>query len=232
VVKRFYKEARPIPLDGGFGVALDAKPIKTPLKAPLVVPSEGLAGAIAGEWNAQRESVAREALRLTRLACTALDRATRQRDALLDELAGYAETDLLCYRAERPASLVERQAAAWDPLLAWAAEAHGAALAVTRGVTPVEQPAKAVARLRAAADALDVFRLTALHLATGASGSLVLALALVAGRLDADAAFLASQIDESFQIEQWGADAEFEARRAAFRADLAAAAEAVRLLGA
>lgn len=231
-MKRFYKDARPIAFDRGFGVALDAKPIKTPLKAPLVVPTIGLADAIAAEWAAQGETLAREAMRLTRLACTALDRATRQRDALLDELAAYAETDLLCYRAERPASLVERQAAAWDPLLAWAAEAHGAALVVTQGVRPIGQPAEAVARLRAAADAHDIFRLTALHLATGASGSLVLALALVAGRLDAEAAFLASQIDESFQIEQWGTDAEFEARRAALRADLEAAAEAVRLLGA
>ena len=230
-MKRFYKEARSVALDGGFGVALDAKPIRTPLKAPLVVPTEALAGAIADEWAGQGDTIERDTMRLTRLACTALDRAVHERTVLLDELAGYAETDLLCYRAERPASLIARQAAVWDPLLAWAAEAHGAGLRVTRGVRPVDQPAEAVARLRAAADALDIFHLTAAHLATGASGSLVLALALVHGRLDAEAAFLASQIDESFQIEQWGTDAEFEARRAALRADLEAAFEAVRLLG-
>lgn len=229
-MKRFYKEARPVALDGGFGVALDARPMRTPLKAPLVVPTEELAGAIAGEWNAQGEMIAREAMRLTRLACTALDRATKERGALLDELAGYAGTDLVCYRAERPASLIERQAAAWDPLVAWTGERHGAALRVTSGIRPIAQPAEAVARLRGVADALDIFRLTAAHLAAGASGSLVLALALVAGRLDAAAAFAASQIDEDFQIEQWGVDAEFEARRAALRADLEAAAQAVRLL--
>lgn len=230
-MKRFYKEAAAVPLDGGYGVALDAKPIKTPLKAPLVVPSPDLASAIAAEWAGQGEIIGRELMRLTRLACTALDRVPGQRGAIVEELLGYGATDLLCYRAERPPSLVERQARAWDPLLAWAAETHGARLAVTRGISPIEQPADAIAALRGATKALDPFRLTALHLATGASGSLVIALALIADRLDAEAAFQASQIDESFEIEQWGADAEFEARRAALRADLEAAAEAIRLLG-
>ncbi len=231
-MKRFYKEALPIALDGGFGIALDAKPIKTPLKAPLVVPTSALAGAIAEEWAAQGDYIAREAMRLTRLACTALDRAIAQRDVLLDELANYAQTDLLCYRADQPARLAERQEAAWDPLLAWAADTYGATLTVTKGVRPVEQPREAVARLRAAAGAHDAFHLTALHLATGASGSLVVALAMIAGRLDAEAALQASQIDEAFQIEQWGDDPVLEARRALLRADLEAASLAVRLLGA
>lgn len=230
-MKRFYKEAVAVPLDGGFGVALDAKPIRTPLKAPLVVPSPNLADAIAREWASQGETMERNFMRLTRLACTALDRVPCQRGSVVEEVLGYGATDLLCYRAERPASLVDRQARAWDPLLTWAAATHGARLAVTRGVSPIEQPAEAIEALRGAIDELDPFRLTALQLATSASGSLVIALALMADRLDAEAAFQASQVDESFEIEQWGVDAEFEAHRAALRADIEAAAEAVRLLG-
>ncbi|MBM3483039.1 MAG: ATPase [Alphaproteobacteria bacterium] len=229
-MKRFYKEAAAMSVPGGFGVALDARPVKTPLKAPLIVPSKGLARAIAAEWAAQGEVIGREAMRLTRLACTALDRVPNHRDAMLDEVIGYGATDLICYRAERPASLIERQSIAWDPLLQWLNATHGAMLAVTRGISPVEQPPEAVTALRGAAEQLDAFRLTALHLAAGASGSLVIGLAVLAGRLDGEAAFQASQIDEAFQIEQWGVDAEFEARRAVLRADLEAAAEAVRLL--
>lgn len=229
-MRRFYKQAEAVELEGGFGVALDTKPMRTPAKRPLLVPVAGLACAVADEWNAQGGTIMREAMRLTRLVCTAIDRVPGQRAALLDELAGYAETDLVCYRAERPAALIERQAAAWDPLIAWAAEAHGAALRVTHGIVPIEQPAEAVARLRAAADVLDPFQLAALHLAAGASGSLVLALALIEERLDAGAAWVASQVDEAFQIEQWGEDAEFERQRAARRADIEAAALAVRHL--
>ena len=229
-MKRFYKEAAAISLPDGFGVALDARPMKTPLKAPLVVPSQGLARAIAAEWAAQGDVIGRETMRLTRLACTALDRVPSHRDAMLDEVIGYGATDLVCYRAERPASLIERQGIAWDPLLGWLEETHGATLALTRGISPIEQSPDAVTALRSAVEPLDAFRLTALHLASGASGSLVIGLALVAGRLDGEAAFQASQIDEAFQIEQWGVDAEFEARRAVLRADLEAAAEAVRLL--
>ena len=229
-MKRFYKEAAAVSLPDGFGVALDARPMKTPLKAPLIVPSQRLASAIAAEWAAQGDIIGREAMRLTRLACTALDRVPSHRGAMLDEVIGYGATDLVCYRAERPASLIERQGIAWDPLLQWLNETHGAVLAVTRGISPVEQSPEAVASLRQAVERLDSFRLTALHLAAGASGSLVIGLALVDGRLDGEAAFQASQIDEAFQIEQWGVDAEFEARRAVLRADLEAAAEAVRLL--
>jgi len=230
-MKRFYKEARVLPAEGGFGVALDGKPMRTPMRAPLVVPSEALAEAIAAEWNAQGETIARETMRLTRLACTALDRVPSQRDAVLDELAGYGATDLLCYRADAPAALVARQAEAWDPLLAWAAETYGATLSVTQGIRPISQSTEAIGRLRASAAALDAFRLTALHLATSASGSLVLGLALIAGRLDAGAVWAASQIDETHQIETWGEDEEFEQRRNSLCSDLEAAMEAVRRLG-
>ncbi|MGD9535954.1 MAG: ATP12 family chaperone protein [Alphaproteobacteria bacterium] len=229
-MRRFYKHATAVEIDGGFGVALDAKPMQTPARQPLLVPAAGLAAALADEWNAQGETIARDGMRLTRLVCTAIDRVPHHRGAFLDELAGYGESDLVCYRAERPRSLIERQAAAWDPLIAWAAHTHGAALRVTQGVRPIEQPAEAVARLRTAADVLDPFRLAALQLATTASGSLVLALALVVEHLDAAAAWEASQVDEAFQIEQWGEDAEFERQRAARRADIEAAARAVRHL--
>jgi chaperone required for assembly of F1-ATPase len=229
-VKRFYKQAEFIEVRGGFGVALDQRPMKTPAKFPLVVPAIGLAKAIAEEWNGQGGVLSQESMRVTRLACTAIDRVPSHRVALLDELAAYGETDLVCYRAGEPQVLVERQAAAWDPLIAWVAKTHDAALNVTTGIRPIGQPEQSIARLRAAADALDPFRLAALHLATNASGSLVLALALLAERLDAHAAFETSQIDENFQIEQWGEDAEFERQRAARRAELEAAARVNRYL--
>jgi chaperone required for assembly of F1-ATPase len=231
-MKRFYREAAVVPQEGGFGVALDGKPIRTPAKRVLIVPTRAIAEAVASEWHGQGPTIRRDAMRLTRLACTALDRVESQRAALFAELLGYAGTDLLCYRAGEPASLVARQAAAWDPLLAWAAARFGARLVVTQGIRPIEQPAESLARLEVALAALDPFRLAALHLGAGASGSLVIALALVEGRLDAVEAFAAAQIDEGFQIERWGRDAEFEARRGLLRADLEAAGQAVRGLGA
>jgi chaperone required for assembly of F1-ATPase len=217
--------------DGWWGVALDGKPVRTPARRELAVPNEALAAAIAAEWDAQLEDIRPATMPLTRLAATAIDRTSAQRDLVAAETAGYAGTDLVCYRAESPPALTARQHAVWQPLIDWAATRYDAALAVTTGVVPTPQSSAALRAFAAAVAAQDDFRLTALHTLTAASGSLVIALAILEGRLDAEAAFAASQLDETFQIETWGEDPEAAARRRALAADIAAAARFIALLG-
>jgi chaperone required for assembly of F1-ATPase len=169
---------------------------------------------------------------LTRLAATAIDRTAPQRDLIAAETAGYAGTDLVCYRADHPPALVTRQQAVWQPVIDWATRRYDTALAVATGVVPTGQSPATLRAFAAAVAAHDDFRLTALHVLTAACGSLVIALALVEGRLDAEAAFAASQLDETFQIEAWGEDVEAAVRRQALAADIAAAARFLELLGA
>jgi chaperone required for assembly of F1-ATPase len=167
---------------------------------------------------------------LTRLAATAIDRTRTQRDLVAAEAANYAGTDLVCYRAEHPPVLIARQHAGWQPLIDWAMQRYDAALAVTSGIVPQPQSPAALKAFAAAVVAQDDFRLTALHAMTTACGSLVIALALIEGRLDATAAFAVSQLDETFQIEAWGEDAEATARRRGLAEDIEAAARFVQLL--
>src|SRR5439155_24772909 len=216
---------------GGWGLALDTRPMRTPGKHELVVPSEALATAIAVEWDAQQDEIRPPTMPLTRLAATAIDHTAMQRERVLAETATYAATDLVCYRADQPPALAARQQEAWQPLLDWAMRRYDAALAVTTGIIPTRQPAAALKALAAAVASQDDFRLTALHTLTAACGSLVIALAVLEGRLDAVAAFAASQLDESFQIESWGEDPEAAARRQALADDIAAAARFLGLLG-
>jgi len=228
-MKRFYKIVTAVPAGDGFGVMLDGKPIKSPAKAAFVLPSRALAEAVAAEWDAQGQAVVPSAMPLMQLAATAIDKVAPNRDLIIDTIAPYGGADLLCYRAEAPAGLVQRQQAVWQPLLDWAMTAHDAPLIVTAGIVHKAQPAASLAALRAAVAAQDPWRLTALHQATALTGSLVIGLALLAGRIDADAAFEAAELDASFQIERWGEDAESTARRAALRAELQAAARLVDL---
>lgn len=214
--KRFWQAAQAEPCEGGFTVRLDGRGVKTPAKAPLVVPTLAMAEAIAAEWDAQQGAVKPDTMPVTRAANSAIDKIVPQQAEVVALLAAYGASDLLCYRAAGPEALAERQAAAWDPVLDWAAEAFGARLAVTRGVMPVAQEAEAVARLEAEVAGLSVFRLAGFHDLVAISGSLVLALAVIRGRLDAEEAWRLSRIDEAWQVEQWGEDEE------------AAAAEAVR----
>jgi chaperone required for assembly of F1-ATPase len=227
-MKRFHKKAEAVPAAGGHGVALDGRLVKTPGKRDLVVPSAALAAAVAAEWGAQQGEIRRDTMPLTRLAGAAVD-GSAQRDAIVRQVAHYAGTDLVCYHASHPPALVARQQAVWQPLIDWAAQRYGAPLMVT-GVIPAIQPAASLAALAAASAAQDDFTLTALHAATVACGSLVIALALVEGHLDAAAAFAASQLDESFQIESWGEDSEQAECRAALAADIEAAARFMALL--
>ena len=229
-MKRFYKLAGVKRAAGGHGVELDGRLVKTPGKRDLVVPSPALAAAMAGEWEAQQGEIRRETMPLTRLAGVTLDRGSIEREAVVQKAAGYAGTDLVCYRATRPPALVARQDAVWQPLIDWATERYDAPLVVTNGVIPASQPAASLAALAAVVAAHGDFALTALHAATTACGSLVIALALLEGRLDAAEAFAASQLDESYQIEAWGEDGEQAKRRAALASEIEAAAQFISLL--
>ncbi|MDE2167333.1 MAG: ATPase [Alphaproteobacteria bacterium] len=222
-MKRFFKSAVVAEAAGGYAVLLDGKPIRTPAKAPLIVRSKAMADAIATEWNAQDPEIKPADLPLTRIAGTTIDLIAERREQVVAEITKYATTDLVCYRVEEPAELALRQQCAWQRHLDWANERY-APLAVTAGIAPVVQAPEALAAYRRAVAAYDDMMLATLHLATAALGSLVLALALVEGRIDADEAFAAGELDQTFQIERWGEDAEAMARRAAIRADIALAA--------
>ncbi|MBI3516001.1 MAG: ATPase [Proteobacteria bacterium] len=228
-MKRLYRSAAVIDHADGYGVALDDKPVNTPVGGVLVVPTRALAAAIVAEWAAQGDTVMPHTMPLMQLMATALDRVAPARTAAIDELLRYGGTDLLCYRADAPPDLVERQAAIWQPLVDWAELRYGAPLAVTQGLMPRPQPAAALAALRVALEPLDAPSLTGLLAATGAAGSLILALALRERRLSAEEAWALSLLDETFQIERWGEDAAAAQRRTALRADLIAAARFLEL---
>jgi chaperone required for assembly of F1-ATPase len=229
-LRRRFKMAAAVPAAGrfegiaaGFAVALDDQPMRTPAKAPLVLPTQALAAAIAAEWAEQDDTIKPHTMPMMTLASTGLDRVAPQRDGVVEEIAGYGGTDLVCYRAEAPPDLAARQHLVWQPLVDWAALIYDAPLNVTTGIVPLGQPGHALRALKAAVAGFDDLGLAALATATGAAGSLVIALALAAGRLDGVQAFEAAQLDETYQIEKWGEDAEAADRRRAIRADLAAA---------
>jgi chaperone required for assembly of F1-ATPase len=228
--KRLYREVSVAPAGPGFEVRLDGRALRTPGKAALGLPTRALAEAVAAEWAAQGERVRPASMPLTTLACTAIDRIVPRRAEMVAEILDYAGTDMLCYRAERPQNLAERQAALWQPLLDWAARDLDAPLQVTTGVLPASQPEEAVSALAGVVEALDELELAALASATQASGSLVVALALHRGRLSAAEAFAAAELDATFQIERWGEDPEATRRRDGVRADLEAASRFVALL--
>lgn len=230
-MKRFYAEVTTALVEGGgFSVLLDGRPVRTPARAVLAVPSEPLAQAIAAEWRAQGEEVQPDGMRLMRLATTALDLMPARRDDAIAEIAGHGATELLCYRAESPRELAARQAAVWQPWLDWAARQHDAPLVVVPGIMPVAQPEAALKALRAAVARLDDWRLVGLHAAVTTLGSLVLGLALEQGAIGAEAALEAALLDELFEIAQWGEDAEQTRRHQRLGADLAAAELYLRLL--
>ena len=228
--KRFYKTAEAVEADGGHGIALDGKPVRTPAGRPLAVPGAALANAVAEEWAAQGETIDRETMPLTRLVCTALDLVPERRADIVAEIAAYAETDLVCYRTDAPPALARRQADAWEPLVMWAAARYSARLAVTSAITPIAQVPEALEALRDAVATEDDFTLAGLSMATRAFGSLVIALAMRDGRLDAEAAADASLIDERYQLERWGDDAELAGRCARVARDAADAERLFRLL--
>ena len=210
------------PVGAGYGVYGDDRPLRTPAGQPVEVASLPLAEAIADELRAQVGLKALDITRLPnlRLTATAIDQVAAAREAHIDAIAAYGETELLCYRAEHPADLVERQHEAWQPLLDWAALRFQAPLNNTPGVMPQHQPAGSLAALRRAVAGYDDLMLAALAVAVQSSGSLVVGLAMAEGRLNAEQAFTVAEFDESYQIERWGEEPEATLRRAIRRADL------------
>lgn len=231
-MKRFYKETGADEGEGGFRVLLDGKPMRTPAKAVLVVPTRTLAEAIAAEWAAVPDKAEINAahLPLTRLAATGIDRVVSRRDEVIADTSKYAGSDLLCYRATGPDSLVGLQRERWDPLLAWTAERHGAHLVTAQGISFVDQSVEARARLHEAVAAHGDLALSALYNLTHTAGSVVIALAVSDGRLDAAGAFTASQTDELYQVDRWGDDPIAEKQREGVRRDIEAAARFLSLL--
>ncbi|NBB65178.1 ATPase [Pseudomonas sp. ODNR1LW] len=219
-VSRFWKEVAVGPhADGGWAVLLDRRTPKTPAKASLVLPTEAAARLVAGEWAAQGEFLDPSTMPATRLASTAIDRIGQAREAVADEIAAYAGSDVVCYLAEHPTPLVERQEREWGPWRDWAAREMGVALTPVSGVIHQSQSPEAIARVKAHAMSLDDFRLTGLATAVPLFGSAVLALAVEQGALAGPTAFDLSRIDELFQEEQWGVDAEAAERTEARRAE-------------
>ncbi len=230
--KRFYAHASVEKHEAGFAVRLDGKPVRTPGKALLALPSEAAAGLVAAEFEAQEKVVDPLSMPVLRLANTAIDGVAADPQAVLEDILRFAASDMLCYRADAPQGLVERQNAHWDPVLDWVRSAFAARFNLAEGVVHIEQPRESIAILGAhlARDA-EPFRLAALHVMTSLTGSALLALAVEAGELDVEGAWLAAHVDEDWQIGHWGEDAEAAARRAVRKHDFTAAAALLRSLG-
>jgi chaperone required for assembly of F1-ATPase len=204
--KRFWKAASVVADEGGFAVHLDGRPVKTPAKQPLLLPTHALATLVAAEWDAQSGLVNPETMPVTRMANSAIDKVVSQYHEVATLLTAYGETDHLCYRATHPPALAAQQALAWDPLLEWAAESLQAPLKATAGIAPIAQDPTVLARLHDQVLALGNFKLAAFHDLVSISGSLVLAFAVGQGRLTAEEGWHLSRLDESWQIALWGED--------------------------
>jgi chaperone required for assembly of F1-ATPase len=229
-VKRFWKEVLVGGEGEGWGIRLDGRPVRTPARAPLVVPGEALAQAIAEEWRSVGENVDPRAMPLTGIANAAIDRVVPDRAAFAQSLARYAETDLTCYRATGPLVLVEVQETAWDALLGWARRRYDVDFETTSGLTHVAQPQPTVERLAHEVAALDAFHLAGLSPLVTVGGSLVAALAVAEGAVTASQAWDSVSIDDRWQLEQWGADPEAEAALENRRCDFMAGARFLELL--
>lgn len=223
--KRFYAEVSVAPVEGGYAIHLDGKPVRTPAKAMIVLPTEAAAQLVADEFAAQGEFIDLRAMPGLRLVNTAIDGVASEADAVAEDILRFSSSDLLCYRADAPQGLVERQSQAWDPVLDWARDALGARFILAEGVMHVEQPREAITAISLhLLRKKEPLRLAALHLMTSLTGSALLALAVEEGAIDADEAWSAAHVDEDWNIAQWGEDAEASARRAARKRDMMAAA--------
>jgi len=226
--RRFYTAVDVVAHGGGFAVTLDARLVKTPAKRELTLATRALADVVAAEWEAQGERIVLDQMHATRLVNVALDRAPEHRVAIAQEVARYAETDLVCHLADATPDLTVRQEAVWAPLRAWAGETIGLALTPTAGVLPCPQPEASLAAARREAEGLDDVNLVSLAHATALLGSAVLAFAMLRRRLDAPGAFAASRIDETYQEEKWGVDADAQARAAALGDEIAVVERVMR----
>lgn len=229
-MRRFYKQVETRANAEGHEILLDGRPVRTPAKAPLRLPTVQLAAAIVGEWEAQSEKIDPRSMPLTGLANAAIDRVAPEQEAFVRALAAYGESDLLCYRADTPDGLVARQAQHWDPLLAWARRRFDVDFEVVRGLMHRPQPDTTLERLRKAVEARDTFALAGLSPLITITGSLIIALALAEGAIDLDTAWAAATVDEAWQIEQWGEDKEEAQRLETRRREFAAAYRFLSLL--
>jgi chaperone required for assembly of F1-ATPase len=230
-VRRFYQAVEVTEQDGLFVLSLDGRGARTPGGNPLAAHSRALMREVAAEWERQRETIEPAEMPLTRLLNSAIDGVALTMTETRADIVRYAGSDLLCYRAEEPDTLVERQAHTFDPVLRWAAESLGARFNVTTGIVHVAQPPRALAAIAAALDSYDdPAALAALSVMTTLSGSALLALAVARGFLSAEAAWRAAHVDEDFQAERWGADAEAMARQEARRREFEAAAVVLQRL--
>jgi chaperone required for assembly of F1-ATPase len=226
-VKRFYKAVK---VGDDLSISLDGRAVKTPGRAPLVLPTAALAHSVAAEWDAQGDEIDPRSMPLTGLSNAAIDKVASDRATFVRDVAGYGETDLLCYRATSPDPLIERQLAIWDPLLDWARNRYGVAFVTVSGVMHQPQPSATIVQLAEAVDGFEHFRLVALQQLVTISGSLVIGLALAEGHIDARAAFDAAHLDELWQAELWGEDWMATDMRDARRKDFEAAARFLGLL--
>ncbi len=229
-MKRFWKDVALVPAPGGHDLHLDGRPVRTPGRAPLTLPTPALAEAVAEEWRAVGDTIDPRAMPLTGLANAAIDRIAPDPQAFAAGLAKYGESDLFCYRAEHPLELQLRQAASWDPLLAWAKTRHGAALRATTGIMHCAQSPEAVERLAGAVAARSPFELAGLSPLVTITGSLVAALALLERAADPDDVWSAVNLDEDWQVEHWGEDELARKTRDARRAEYDAAVRFLSLL--
>jgi chaperone required for assembly of F1-ATPase len=226
-MKRFYKQVSVAPGVGGFCVLLDGKPVKTPARNQLVLPTEALALAIAAEWQSQGEAIIAQSMPLLRLANTVIDGVAANRASVIAAILRFGENDLLCYRTHQPPELAARQREGWDPLLDWARQRHGAQLKVVEGLGHVDQTLDALAALREPLEGFDAFTLGGLHVIASITGSLVLALAVADSTIPGAYAFELSRIDETYQAEKWGQDAEAAKRAHALAHELDKAVELI-----
>lgn len=212
-MKKFYETVAVAARQDGYSVTLDGRSIKTPAKAPLVVPTEALAEAVAAEWRAQGDDVDPSTMPMTRLVNTAIDRVAPRMTEVVDELVGFAHTDLLCYRAVDQDELEVAQAKTWQPYLDWLKDEMGVELAVTSGIVPLTQSDEAIKLLSGEVASFDSFSLSAFHAFVSGFGSIVLALALIRGFKDFETCWAASLLDETHQESLWGLDIEVEEKR-------------------
>jgi chaperone required for assembly of F1-ATPase len=231
-VKRFYREAETAAAEWGWTVRLDGRPLKTPRKRPLIVPTAALAELVAAEWAAQGETVEPDRMRVNRLATTTVDLMPERRSGAIEQVVEYVETDLVCYRAAYPDELAAAQARHWDPPLAWLARTHGIRLRPTVGMTPTPQPATAPRAVASLVAALPDWPLVGVHALTTGTGSVVLALMVHAHALSAAAAGDAALVDERFERRRWGEEADAKAREERLLAEVAAAERYLRALAA
>lgn len=213
--KRFYTEVAVAEHEDGFAITLDGKLVRTPARLVLAVPTEALARLVAAEWDAQAEVIDPVTMPVTRLVNTAIDGIATNTQAIFEDILRFSSTDLICYRAEGPERLVERQAERWDPIIDWAANDLGARFILVEGVMHHEQPREATAAFAVTlARHQSPMALAALHTITTLTGSAILALAFAEGRVTMEEAWSLAHLDEDWTIEHWGSDEEAEERRA------------------